>query len=168
MRLLNRTAKPTRMRDREHTLGVVRDHLADISRTGTLELRSERGRRPAYCVRFRYPSPDTGAMRQRRLAIGDDPVLHNLVRTAIMARVRHRMQSKTAKVEAAERRNQVRESERKFMTSFPGSRSYRRQVRQAYRRSLVSGEHFIVEFAWLLARLPRPRRPGRPIKSRLW
>ena len=156
------------MRERIHALGVVRDHLADIGRTGTLELRSERGRRPAYCVRFRYPSPDTGAMRQRRLAIGDDPVLHDLVRTAIMARVRHRMQSKTAKVEAADRRKQAREAESEFMVNFPGSRSYRRQVRQAYRRSLVSGEHFIVEFAWLLARLPRPRRPGRPIKSRLW
>ena len=55
MRLLNRTAKPTRMRDREHILGVVRDHLADISRTGTLELRSERGRRPAYWVAMLPP-----------------------------------------------------------------------------------------------------------------
>ncbi len=168
MRRPSLASRPTRMRDREHILGVVRDHLADIRRTGTLELRSERGRRPAYCVRFRYPSPDTGAMRQSRLTIGDDPVLHDLVRTAIMARVRHRMQSKTAKAEAAKRRKQAREAESEFMVNFPGSRSYRRQVRQAYRRSLVSGEHFIVEFAWLLARLPRPRRPGRPIKSRLW
>ena len=168
MRLLNRTAKPTRMRDREHTLGVVRDHLADISRTGTLELRSERGRRPAYCVRFRYPSPDTGAMRQRRLAIGDDRELHDIVRTAISERVRGHLQAKAAKAEAAKRRKQAREAESEFMVNFPGSRSYRRQVRQAYRRSLVSGEHFIVEFAWLLARLTRPRRPGRPIKSRLW
>lgn len=156
------------MRDREHVLGVVRHHLADIGRTGTLELRSERGRRPAYCVRFRYHCPITGTTRQRRLVIGDDRELHDIVRTAIMARVRHRMQSKTAKAEAAERRKRAREAESEFMVNFPGSRSYRRQVRQAYRRSLVSGEHFIVEFAWLLARLPRPRRPGRPLKSRLW
>ena len=156
------------MRDREHILGVVRDHLADISRTGTLELRSERGRRPTYCVRFRVRHPETGVVSQRRLSIGDDTELHDLVRTTIMARVRHRMQSKTAKAEAAKRRKQAREAESEFMVNFPGSRSYRRQVRQAYRRSLVSGEHFIVEFAWLLARLPRPRRPGRPIKSRLW
>ena len=156
------------MRDREHVLGVVRHHLADIGRTGTLELRSERGRRPAYCVRFRYHSPITGTTRQRRLVSGDDRELHDIVRTAIMARVRHRMQSKTAKAEAAERRKRAREAESEFMVNFPGSRSYRRQVRQAYRRSLVSGEHFIVEFAWLLARLPRPRRPGRPLKSRLW
>ena len=156
------------MRDHEHTLSVVRHHLADIGRTGTLELRSERGRRPAYCIRFRVRHPETGVVRQRRLGIGDDPVLHDLVRTTIMARVRHRMQSKTAKAEAAERRKQEREAESEFMVNFPGSRSYRRQVRQAYRRSLVSGEHFIVEFAWLLARLPRPRRPGRPLASRLW
>ena len=156
------------MRDRNATLGLVRDHLTDIGRTGTLELRCERGRRPAYCVRFRYHCPITGATHQRRLSIGDDTELHDLVRTTIMARVRHRMQAKTAKAAAAKRRKQAREAESEFMVNFPGSRSYRRQVRQAYRRSLVSGEHFIVEFAWLLARLPRPRRPGRPIKSRLW
>ena len=156
------------MRDREHTRGVVRDHLADISRTGTLELRSERGRRPAYCVRFRYPSPDTGAMRQRRLAIGDDPVLHDLVRTAISERVRGHLQAKAAKAEAAERRKQARAEEAKFMTFFPGSRSYRRQVRQAYRRSIESGTQFILELYRILMSLPRPRRPGRPLKSRLW
>lgn len=156
------------MRDRNATLGLVRDHLADIGRTGTLELRSERGRRPAYCVRFRYHCPITGATHQRRLSIGDDCILHDIVRTAISERVRGRLQAKAAKAETAKRRKRGREAERKFMTSFPGSRSYRRQVRRAYRRSLVSGEHFIVEFAWLLASLPRPRRPGRPLASRLW
>lgn len=156
------------MRDREHILGVVRDHLAYIRRTGTLELRSERGRRPAYCVRFRYHSPITGTTRQRRLVIGDDRKLHDLVRSAITERVLGRLQAKAAQAETAKRRKQAREAENEFMVNFPGSRSYRRQVRQAYRRSLVSGEHFIVEFAWLLARLPRPRRPGRPLKSRLW
>ena len=156
------------MRERIHALGVVRDHLADIGRTGTLELRSERGRRPAYCVRFRYRCPATGATRQHRLSIGDDPMLHDLVRSAITERVRGRLQAKAAQAETAKRRKQAREAENEFMVNFPGSRSYRRQVRQAYRRSLVSGEHFIVEFAWLLARLPRPRRPGRPLKSRLW
>ena len=156
------------MHDRKHVLGVVRHHLADIGRTGTLELRSERGRRPAYCVRFRYHSPITGTTRQRRLVIGDDRELHDLVRSAITERVRGRLQAKAAKAEAAVRRKKAREAENEFMVNFPGSRNYRRQVRQAYRRSLVSGEHFIVEFAWLLARLPRPRRPGRPLKSRLW
>ena len=156
------------MRDREHILGVVRDHIADISRTGTLELRSERGRRPAYCVRFRYHSPITGTTRQRRLVIGDYRKLHDLVRSAITERIRGRLRARAAKAEASKRRKQAREAESEFMVNFPGSRSYRRQVRQAYRRSLVSGEHFIVEFAWLLARLPRPRRPGRPLKSRLW
>lgn len=172
MRRLPRTRNPTRhlnpMRDRNATLGLVRDHLADIRRTGTLELRSERGRRPAYCVRFRYRRPDTGGMRQRRLVIGDDPVLHDLVRSAITARVRGRLQAKAAKAEAVKRRKQAREAEREFMTSFPGSRSYRRQVRRAYRRSLVSGEHFIVEMYHLLASLPRRKRPGRPLSSRLW
>ena len=156
------------MRDRAHALSVVQHYLDDIGRTGTLELRSERGRRPAYCVRFRYRRPDTGGMRQRRLVIGDDPVLHDLIRGAITERVRGRLRAKAAKAEAAVRRKKAREAESEFMTFFPGSRSYRRQVRRAYRRSLVSGQHFIVEFAWLLARLPRPKRPGRPLKSRLW
>ena len=156
------------MRDREHVLGVVRHHLADIGRTGTLELRSERWRRPAYCVRFRYHSPITGTTRQRRLVIGDDRELHDIVRTAISERVRRHLQAKSAKAEAADRRKQAREAESEFMKFFPGSRSYRRQVRQAYRRSLVSGEHFIVEMYNLLASLPRRKRPGRPIKSRLW
>lgn len=156
------------MLDREHALGVVRHHLADISRTGTLELRCERGRRPAYCVRFRYHCPITGATHQRRLSIGADTELHDLVRTPIFERVRGHLQAKAAKAEAAERRNQVRESERKFMNSFPGSRSYRRQVRLAYKRSLASGQDFIIEMYDLLASLPRPRRPGRPLASRLW
>ena len=156
------------MRDREHTLGVVRDHLADISRTGTLELRSERGRRPTYCVRFRVRHPETGVVSQRRLSIGDDPVLNGLVRTAISERVRGHLQAKAAKAAAAERRKQAREAENEFMVNFPGSRSYRRQVRQAYRRSLVSGQHFIVEMYDLLVSMPRRKRPGRPLKSRLW
>lgn len=156
------------MRDREHILGVVRNHLADIRRTGTLELRSERGRRPAYCVRFRYRCPATGATRQHRLSIGDDPMLHDLVRSAITERLRGRLRAKAAKAEAAERRKQARAEEAKFMTFFPGSRSYRRQVRRAYRRSLASGQDFIIEMYDLLVSLPRRKRPGRPIKSRLW
>ena len=156
------------MRDREHILGVVRDHLADISRTGTLELRSERGRRPAYCVRFRYRCPATGATRQHRLSIGDDPMLHDLVRSAITERLRGRLRAKAAKAEAAERRKQARAEEAKFMTFFPGSRSYRRQVRRAYRRSLASGQGFIIEMYKLLVSLPRRKRPGRPQRSRLW
>ena len=156
------------MRDRNATLGLVRDHLTDIGRTGTLELRCERGRRPAYCVRFRVRHPETGVVSQRRLSIGDDPMLHDLVRSAITERIRGRLQAKAAKAEAAKRRKQAREAERKFMVFHPGSRTYQRQVRRAYGRSLVSGQHFIVEFAGLLASLPRPRRPGRPLASRLW
>ena len=156
------------MRDRNATLCTIRHQLADIGRTGTLELRCERGRTPSYSVRFRYRCLITGATRQRRLAIGDDPVLHDLVRSVITERVRGRLQAKAAKAEAAKRRKQAREAESEFMVNFPGSRSYRRQVRQAYRRSLVSGEHFIVEMYNLLASLPRRKRPGRPIKSRLW
>lgn len=156
------------MRERIHALGVVRDHLADIGRTGTLELRSERGRRPAYCVRFRYRCPATGATRQHRLSIGDDPMLHDLVRSAITERLRGRLRAKAAKAEAAERRKQARAEEAKFMTFFPGSRSYRRQVRRAYRRSLASGQDFIIEMYKLLVSLPRRKRPGRPQRSRLW
>lgn len=156
------------MRDREHVLGVVRHHLDDIGRTGSLELRSERGRRPAYCIRFRYHCPITGTTRQRRLTIGDDSELHDLVRTAISERVRWRLQAKAAEDEAAKRRKNAREAEREFMTWYPGSRSYRRQVRRAYKRSLTSGQDFIIEMYDLLVSLPRPRRPGRPLASRLW
>jgi len=156
------------MRDREQTLQIVRRHIADIGRTGTLELRSERGRSPAYCVRFRVKSSETGATRQYRLTIGDDAELHDIVRTAIVDRVRQQMRAKAAKVEAAKLRKNAGAAEREFVTWYPGSRSYRRQVRQAYRRSLVSGQDFIFELFRLLVALPRRKRPGRPLKNRLW
>ena len=156
------------MLDREHALGVVRHHLADISRTGTLELRCERGRRPAYCVRFRYRSPATAATRQRRLSIGDDAECHNIVREAISGRVRERLRAKAVQAEAAKRRKQAQEAESEFMTFFPGSRSYRRQVRRAYKNSLRSGQDFMIEMYNLLVSLPRRKRPGRPLSSRLW
>mgnify|MGYP003619631873 FL=1 len=111
------------MRDHEHALGVVRHHLDDIARTGTLEIRTERGRVPAYCVRFRYHCPITGTTRQRRLTIGDYSELHDLVRTAISERVRGRLQAKAAEDEEAKRRKNAREAEREFMTWYPGSRS---------------------------------------------
>ena len=156
------------MRDREHALRIVRIHSDDIARTGTLELRTERGRMPAYSLRFRYRCPVTGATRQRRLVIGDDRELHDIVRAAISERVHGQLQAKSAKAEAAKRRKQARAEEVKFMTFFPGSRSFRRQVRQAYRRSLASGQDFIIEMYDLLVSLPRRKRSGRPQKSRLW
>lgn len=156
------------MRDREHALSVVRHYIDDIARTGTLELRCERGRRPAYCIRFRVRHPETGVVSQRRLSIGDDTELHDLVRTTIMARVRHRMQAKTAKAAAAERRKRALADEAEFMAGHPGSRRHRQHVRRAYRASLASGQHFMVEMSHLLASLPRPKRPGRPLARRLW
>lgn len=156
------------MRDREHALGVVRHHLDDIRRTGTLELRKESGRTPGYCLRFRCRCPTMGTVRQRRLAMGDDPEINEIVRDAIVERISTRLRAKAAKAEAAKRRKQARADEAEFMTFYPGSRSYRRQVRQAYRRSLVSGKEFLLEFYWLLASQPRRKRPGRPPKSRLW
>ena len=156
------------MRDREHALGVVRHHLDDIRRTGTVELRKEPGRTPGYCLRFRYRHPITSPVRQRRLALGDDPEINEIVRDAIVERISARLRTKAAKTEAAKRRKNAREAEREFMTWYPGSRSYRRQVRQAYRRSLVSGQDFIIEMYDLLISLPRRKRPGRPLASRLW
>ena len=156
------------MRDREHVLGVVRHHLDDIRRTGTLELRKEPGRTPGYCLRFRYRCPTMGTVRQRRLAMGDDTEIHEIVRSAILERICGRLRAKAAKAESAKRRKQARADEAEFMQFFPGSRSYRRQVRQAYRRSLVSGQDFIIEMYQLLVSLPRRKRPGRPLTSRLW
>ena len=156
------------MRDREHALSVVRHHLDDIGRSGMLELRSERGRRPAYCVRFRVRHPETGVVSQRRLSIGDDPVLNGLVRTAISERVRGHLQAKAAKPAAAERRKRALADEAEFMAGHPGSRRHRQHVRRAYRASLASGQHFMVEMSRLLASLPRSKRPGRKFKSRLW
>lgn len=156
------------MRERIHALSVVRDHLADIGKTGTLELRTEAGRTPGYCLRFRYRGPITGTVQQRRLAIGDDHELHDLVRTAISERVRGRLQAKAAKAEAVKRRKRAREAEREFMSWYPGSRRYRRHIRDAYRKSIASGKDFMIEIYHLLASLPRRKRPGRPLASRLW
>lgn len=156
------------MRDRHSTLSTIRAFIADIEQTGSLELRNERGRKPAYCIRFRYRCPSTGTVRQRRLIIGDDPELHDVVRTAIRSRILRRLQDKAAKTAAAKRRKRERADEAEFMAGHPGSRRRRQHVRQAYRRSIVSGQHFVVELYRLLASLPRRKRPGRPFKSRLW
>ena len=156
------------MRDRENTLRLVRHHLADIGRTGTLELRTERGRTPSYCVRFRYLCPATGTVRQHRLAIGDDPELHDVVRSAIMDRVRQRWRTKAEKAEAAQRRKKAQAAEAAFMADYPVSRRQRRFVRRAYRVSLATGQHFAVALCLISASPTRPKRPGRPLKSRLW
>ena len=156
------------MRDREQTLSVVRLHLADIARSGTLELRSERGRTSSYCVRFRVRCPETGATHQRRLDIGDDPELHDVVRSAIFTRVRQRQLIKMAKAEAARQRAKARADEATFMADQTGSRRHCRTVRRAYRDSLATGEDITISMARLLVQRPRRKRPGRPIKSRLW
>ena len=156
------------MSDRAHVLGVVRHHLADIGKTGTIKLRIEPGRTPGYCLRFRYRHPITGTVRQRRLALGDDPEIHEIVRNAILERINARLRAKAAKTEAAKQRKQARADEAEFMTFYPGSRSYRRHVRDAYRKSIASGKDFMIEMYNLLASLPRRKRPGRPLTSRLW
>lgn len=156
------------MRDREQALSVVRLHLADIGRTGTLELRTERGRKSSYCVRFRTRHPDTGATRQRRLDIGDDRELHDLVRTSIMARVRQRQQIKTARSQAAKLRRKARADELAFIAGLPGSRRYRRTVRRAYRDSFATGEDITITMMRLIAQRPPRKHAGRPLKSRLW
>ena len=158
----------TAMRDREHTLSVVRIHLPDIARNGTLELRYERGRKPSYSVRFRAQCPDTGVTRQHRVNIGDDPELHDVVRTVIVARVRQHMQAKAAKTEAARQRAKARADELAFIAGLPGSRRKQRTIRRAYRDSLASGEDITIEMMRIISTRPRRKRPGRPLASRLW
>ena len=158
----------TPMRDHEQALSVVRLHLPDIGRTGTLELRTERGRTSSYCVRFYVKCPETGVVRQRRLDIGDDQTLHDLVRPVIVARVRQRMQSKAAKAEAAKQRAKARADETAFLAEHPGSRRYRQTIRRAYRDSVATGEDFLIAMLSILADRPPRKRSGRPLKSRLW
>lgn len=159
----------TAMRDREHALSVVRLHSDDIAKNGNLELRYERGRTPSYCLRFYVKCPETGAVRQRRLSIGDDTELHDIVRPAIVARVRQRMLTKAARSEAAKQREKARTAEAEFMAEHPGSRRYRQTIRRAYRDSVATGEDFLVAMLSILADRPPRKRPGRPVKnSRLW
>lgn len=157
------------MRNRKQTLETTQFHLPDISRNGTLELRSEPGRKPSFCVRFRIYCPETGANRQRRLNIGDDPELHDLVRTAIMTRVRNQIRAKAAKNEAAKQRKQAQAAEDAFMdTILTTSRRKRQMWRRAFRNSHLSGEPLAISLYKECARAPAPKRPGRPLKSRLW
>ncbi len=83
----------------------VRRHIADIATTGTMELRTERGRTPSYCVRFRVNAPDGGPRRQRRITLGDDEEALRLVRTAISERViKHRSDKRDRLAVAAARK----------------------------------------------------------------
>lgn len=156
------------MRNREKALQVVHAHYSDIERTGTLELRTERGRVPSFCVRFRVICPETGTTKQRRLTIGDDPELHNLVRTAILTRVRNQIRANAAKAEAAKQRKQARSEEVAFMADYSASRRQTRIIRRAYRNSVSSGKPFPIALYIEFASLPLRKRPGRPLANRLW
>ena len=156
------------MRDRDKALRTIRLHLPDIAKNGTLGLRWERGRKPSYCLRFYVRCPETGALRQRRIDIADDPELHDLVRTTIVMRVRKRKLAKAAKTEAAKQRKNAKTAEAAFMADHPGSRRYRRDIRRAYRESLATGQDFFIAMLNVLANRPPRKRPGRPFNSRLW
>lgn len=156
------------MFNRENALRILRLHADDIARTGTLELRSDRGSDPVYCARFRCCDPVTDTVRQRRLTIGDDPELHDIVRNVIRTRVLKKRQAKTAKAEAAKRHQRARAAEAAFMAEHPGSRRFRQRVRRAYRESQATGDDFLTVLLLMRSDRPTRKRPGRPLKSRLW
>ena len=158
------------MLNREHALRVVRLHSDDIASTGTLELRWERERKPTYGVRYRTKCPVTGTIRQHRLTIGDDPELHDLVRSAITARVRQSIEAKAAKALEIERRNRARTLEKELMVPIAGSRRYRQGVRKVFRKfcnaTLDTAYKAFIEA--MDDRKLRRRNSGRPRKARLW
>jgi hypothetical protein len=157
-----------KVRDREHVISLVRQHLDDIARNGTLEFRIERGRSPGYTIRFRYHDPVTGAVRQRRLTINDDPELHDLVRPVIWDRMVRRMQARKAKAKSAGERQKARAAEAKFIADYLGSRRERRLARRAYRESIATGKPFLIAMVHILSARPPRKRAGRKLKSRLW
>ena len=145
---------------------AVKRHLADISATGTLELRTERGREPCFCVRFRVANPDGGPRRQRRIAIGDDAESHRLVRGAITDRTIKRLSAKSKRGEEAAARKRERDNRYGGLGRLINSRRKGKIYERA--KKLAARHKFPIVLMLITLQIGRKSRGGRPLKSRLW
>ena len=156
--------------DRAQTLQAIQGSIPAIARNGALVCRNEPGRRPGYSLRFRITCPKTGARKQRRLDLGDDAELIELVRQAVACRKRRRAENHEAEVARAEESKRRRAMERELMNQTEGSRRYRQGVRKAFREfcAAVPKPDLDEASAYVSGLALKRRGPGRPLKSRLW
>lgn len=165
-------SRPTRRStlDRAKIFAALQASIRDGARNGALIRRTEPGRHPAYAFRFRAKDPATGAVRQRSIALGNDPVLLEAAGRVVAIHRHSRERRKATKVQQAEQRQRARTLEAEVMQSIPGSRRYRQAVRRTLRQQVrnvpdLTSREFLACAGSLVQ---HRRRPGRPYRPRLW
>mgnify|MGYP003604760791 CR=1 FL=1 len=158
------------MLDRVKAAQAIEANIPAICRNGSLTLRKEQGRQPSFCIRFRTTSPDTGALKQRSINLGQDEELIAGIREAISIRTRMREEKRLAKAKRAECRQRYRPLEAALRGKIKGSRRYRESIKKALWTYCANepNPNLDVFLAGLDDLGLRRRRRGRPYARRLW
>ena len=156
--------------DRGQTIQAIEASLSSIAKNGTLVCRKDSGRAPSWSLRFRDVSSAGAARKHRRINLGDDAQLIELVRQAIGCRKRKHAEKHETDAARADEAKRLRAMEAQLMEGTKGSRRYRQGVRKAFWEfCAATPKPDSDEVRAYIDGLALSRRsPGRPLKSRLW
>ena len=108
--------------DREQTIQAIENNLPAIAKNGMLGCRKDPGRAPRWSLRFRDVSSAGAARKHRRIDLGDDVELIELVRQVIDCRERIRAEGREAAAARSEEARRLRAMEHELMAETEGSR----------------------------------------------
>ena len=156
--------------DRGQTIQAIEDNLSAIAKNGTLACRKDPGRTPCWSLRFRDVSSAGAARRHRRIHLGEDDALIELVRKVVECRARIRAERHSTDAARSEEARRLRAMEHEVIAEAKGSRRYRQGVRKAFGEyCAVASKPDLDDARAYIGGLALARRsPGRPLKSRLW
>ena len=156
--------------DRERAIRAIEDNLPAIAKNGTLVCRKDPGCAPSWSLRFREVSSAEGVQKHRRIHLGEDAQLIELVRKVVECRERIRAERRAADAAHSEETRRQRTMEDAVMAETEGSRRYRQRVRKAFREfCAATPKPDLNDARAYIGGLALSRRsPGRPLKSRLW